>query len=335
MLDPAKGSLFGVIVETVPISQQRTLLGPPVLRIDWIGRPEQTNIRLNNPAMSGIDDLRHLWNQQTPFAIPQELRPLFLQRLRGSLATWDNLDGEADWTPEALAANANVFLDDFLLFDVAKPMTDQSHFEIEKSTIDGRRYETGGGRTVDANSIDILLTWLVNHDRKFLQGGATGATKPGMKVFPYFATPNTEMQTVADSADLAATPDEVWSLIGPFAFYWHPLVAKVTLTGTGIGQLRTLGTLDGGQVVERLEAIDDAKRFYRYTQIAGLPTSRYVGTLEVKPNAGGSIVDWRVQFLASNRPDIAVKDRVSRLIKAGFENLKSRYGVRSDRARTA
>jgi hypothetical protein len=44
----------------------------------------------------GIDDLRDLWNQQTP-----------------------------------LAANANVFLDDFLLFDVAKPITDQSHLEIQ------------------------------------------------------------------------------------------------------------------------------------------------------------------------------------------------------------
>ena len=112
-------------------------------------------------------------------------------------------DGKADWTPEALAANANVFLDDFLLFDVAKPITDESHLEIEKSTIDGRPYQTGGGRTVDANSIDILLTWLVNHDREFLQGGATGATKPGMKVFPYLATPNTELQTVAESVELA------------------------------------------------------------------------------------------------------------------------------------
>ena len=145
VLDPAKGSLFGAIAETVPISQQRTLLGPPVLRIDWVGRPEQTNMRLNNPAMSGIDDIRDLWNQQTPFAIPKELQPLFLQRLKDSFATWDMLDGKADWTPEALAANANVFLDDFLLFDVAKPITDQSHLEIEKSTIerpslpDGRR----------------------------------------------------------------------------------------------------------------------------------------------------------------------------------------------------
>jgi hypothetical protein len=188
VLDPAKGSLFGAIAETVP-PQQRSLIAPPVPRIDWVGRPEQTNIRLNNPTLSGGEDLRDLWNQQTPFAIRKELQPLFLQRLKDSLANWDMHDGKADWTPDALAANANVFLDDFLLFDVAKPITDHSHLEIEKSTIDGRRYQTGGGRTVDANSIDILLTWLVNRDREFLQGGATGATKPGMKVFPYFATP--------------------------------------------------------------------------------------------------------------------------------------------------
>jgi hypothetical protein len=245
VLDPAKGSLFGAIAETVPISQQRTLIGPPVLRVDWIGRPEQTNMRLNNPAMLGIDDLRDLWNQQTPFAIPKELQPLFLQRLKASLTTWDMLDGKADWTPEALAAMANVFLDDFLLFDVAKPITDQSHLEIEKSTIAGRPYQTGGGRTVDANSVDILLSWLVNRDREFLQGGATGATKPGMKVFPYFATPNTELQSVAGSVELAAAPDEVWSLIGEFGGTWHPLLARIKLTGMGTGQLRTIETVDG------------------------------------------------------------------------------------------
>ena len=189
--------------------------------------------------MSGVDDLRDLWNQQTPFAISKELQPLFLQRLKDSFADWDMRDGKADWTPEALAANANVFLDDFLLFDVAKPITDESHLEIEKSTIDGRPYQTGGGRTVDANSIDILLTWLVNRDREFLQGGATGATKPGMKVFPYFATPNTELQTVAESVELAATPDDVWSVIGQFNLDWHPAVARVRLIGEGIGQLRT------------------------------------------------------------------------------------------------
>jgi hypothetical protein len=326
VLDPAKGSLFGAIAETVPARQPAGRIGHPVARIDWVGRPEQTNVRLNNPGLPGVpDDLRDLWNQQTPFAISKELQPLFLQRLKDSFSDWDMRDGKADWTPEALAANANVFLDDFLLFDVAKPITDDSHLEIEKSTIDGRPYQTGGGRTVDANSIDILLTWLVNHDREFLQGGATGATKPGMKVFPYFATPNTEVQTVADSVELAAAPDEVWSVVGRFSFDWHPLVARATLTGAGIGQLRTLATIVGDEVVERLEAIDNAKRFYRYTMIAGVPASRYVGTLEVKPKGSGSVVEWRVEFLANKQPDIAVKTRVATLVKTGLGRLKLRF----------
>jgi len=326
VLDPMKGSLFGAIAETVP-PQQRSLIAPPVPRIDWIGRPEQTNIRLNNPALSGIDDLRDLWNQQMPFAIPKELQPLFLKRLKGSFADWDMRDGKADWTPEALEANAKVFLDDFLLFDVTKPITDQSHLEIEKSTLNGRPYQTGGGRTVDANCIDILLTWLVNRDREFLQGGATGATKPGMKIFPYFATPNAELQTVADSVELAAAPDEVWSLIGQFGGAWHPLTAKVSLTGTGIGQLRTIQTLDGQEIVERLEAIDDAKRFFRYTNVAGMAVSHYTGTLEVKPKSSGCVADWRAQFLAVNKTDRAVKVMVSTLFKTGLESLKLRFGV--------
>src|SRR5215813_789756 len=234
VLDPATGSLFGVIAETVPVPQPRGRIGHPVARIDWSGRPEQTNVRLNNPGLSGADDLRDLWNQQTPFAISKELLPLFLQRLKDSFADWDMRDGTADWTPEALAANANVFLDDFLLFDVAKPITDQSHLEIEKSTLAGGPYRTGGGRTVDANVIDILLTWLVNRDREFLQGGATGATKPGTAVFPYFATPNTELQVVTESIGLAASPDAVWSVIGRFNLDWHPLVAHVNLIGAGI-----------------------------------------------------------------------------------------------------
>ncbi len=326
VLDPAKGSLFGAIAETVP-QEPPGRIGHPVARIDWIGRPEQTNVRLNNPGLTGVDDVRDLWNQQTPFAISKDLQPMFLQRLKDSFADWDMRDGKADWTPEALAANAKVFLDDFMLFDVAKPITDASHLEIEKSTIDGRPYRTGGGRTVDANSIDILLTWLVNHDREFLQGGATGATKPGMKVFPYFATPNAELQTVVTSVALDADPDEVWSVIGSFDLSWHPRVARVRLTGTGIGQLRTIETIDGREIVERLESIDDAKRSMRYSNIAGIAASQYTGTLEVKPKDRGSLAEWRVHYLANGQPDIVVKTIVSALQKTGLESLTTRFGV--------
>ena len=327
VLEPGRGSLFGVAAETVPIPQPRSLIGHPVPRIDWVGRPEQTNMRLNNPAMSGTDDLRDLWNQQKPFDIAKELQPLFLQRLKDSFVNWDMRDGKQDWTSEALAANARVFLDDFLLIDVAKPVTDKSHLEIERSTVNGRAYETGGGRTVDADVIDVLITWLVNRDREWLQGGASGATKPGMKVFPYFATPNTELQTVAESVELTAAPDKVWALIGNFGGAWHPLVARISVVGSGVGELRMIETRDGKEIVERLDVMDNGKRFYRYTNIAGIPASHYTGMLEVKPKGTGCAVEWRAQFLANNQPDIVVRTIVGTLFKTGLESLKPRFGA--------
>jgi len=328
VLEPDKGSLFGAIGETVPQPTPGIPVGAEPPRIDWVGRPEQTNVRLNNREVPRYVDLRDLWNQQTPFAIAPEVKPLFLQRLKESFENYDMRDGKADWTPAALAANANVFLDDFLLFDVSKPITDASHLEIEKSTINGRPYQTGGGRTLDANSIDILLTWLVNKDREFLQGGATGATKPGTKVFPYFASPNTELQVVAESVDLDASPEKVWALIGQFNnLSWHPLVANIQLTGTGVGQLRTIETIDGKQVIERLEVMDNAKRFYRYTNIGGLPVSSYTGTLEVKPKGPGSTVGWRAQFLANNQATFLVKLILSTLFKVGLDSLPARFGA--------
>jgi hypothetical protein len=326
VLEPEKGSLFGAIAETVPVPRPGLPVGHEPPRIDWVGRPEQTNVRLNNPGVRDAVDLRDLWNQQTPFAIAPELKPIFLQRLKESFENYDMRDGKADWTPSALAANANVFLDDFLLFDISKPITDESHLEIEKSTINGRPYQTGGGRTLDANSIDILLTWLINRDREFLLGGATGATKPGTKVFPYLAPPNTQPQVVAESVDLAASPDKVWALIGPFGGAWHPLVAKVQLTGTGVGQLRTIETVEGKQIVERLEVMDNAKRFYRYTNISGIPVSGYTGALAVKPKGSGCTVEWRAQFLANDQATFIVKLIVSTLFKVGLDSLPARFG---------
>ena len=327
VLNPSEGTLFGVIAETSPLPGRASPIGMEPPRFDWVGRPEQTNMRLNNPAMEGADDLRDLWNQQTPFAIAEEFQPVFRKRLVESLTNWDMRDDKADWSPAALDAAANIYLDDFLLFDVSKPMSDTSFFEIEKSTLRGQPYKTGGGRTVNANVIDIMITWMVNNDREFMQGGATGATQPGRTTFPYEAPPNTQLQTVADSVDLSASPDQVWAVIGQFGGMWHPLIARVQLTGEGVGQLRTIETIDGKQIIERLEAMDNSQRLYRYTNVSGIGAVDYTGTLDVKPKGTGSSVEWRVQYLPDNQPDFIVKTIVSTLLKAGFEGLAKRFGA--------
>jgi Polyketide cyclase / dehydrase and lipid transport/Domain of unknown function (DUF4331) len=326
VLDLSKGTLFGVIAETIPFGKPNPI-NKLLPRIDWVGRPEQTNMRLYNPGMASSDDLRDLWNQQTPFAMDAELRPMFLQQLKASLHNFDMRDGKEDWPPDALAAVSEVFLDDFLVFDVAKPFTDAGFLEIERSTLDGRAYTTGGGRTVNVNVFDVMITWAVSRGREQLKGGATEATKPGTNHFPYFAAPNTELQIVSQTVELLAPPREVWTLIGPFGGTWHPLIAEIQLTGTGIGQLRTIQTVDGKRIIERLEEMDDAQRFYRYANVSGIPASNYVGRLSVRPSSSGSSVEWRVQFLADDQPTFIVKLIVSTLLKTGLESLKPRFGA--------
>jgi Polyketide cyclase / dehydrase and lipid transport/Domain of unknown function (DUF4331) len=328
VLNPSEGSLFGVIAESTPLGAGINPVERPPLRYDWVGRPEQTNMRLNNGGLKDVDDLRDLWNQQTPFAITEELQPLFRKRLVDSLIQWDMRDGKADWTAPQIAAAANVYLDDFMLFDVSKPTSDTTYLEIEKSTLQGKPYTTGGGRTVDANVIDIMLTWMINNDREFLHGGSPSPTKPATKTFPYEASPNTELQTVANSVDLAASPDQVWALIGKFGdLMWHPLAASIKVTGTGVGQLRTIELIDGKEIIERLEAVDTSQRLYRYTNISGLGVMDYTGTFDLKPKGSGSSVEWRVQFLADNQPTLIVSTILATLMKVGFEALTKRFGA--------
>jgi hypothetical protein len=325
VLNPEQGSLFGVVAETTPAPQASAFVGHPPPRFDWVGRPEQTNVRLNNPGVKDAADLRDLWNQQTPFAIAPEYAPIFRQRLVDSLHQYDMRDGKEDWPPAQLAASANVFLDDFMLIDVAKPTTDTSYLEIEKSTLNGRPYQTGGGRTLNAHDIDMLLTWIVNRDREPLVGGTTRATQPGRDAFPYLAPPNTELQTVAESVVINASAEKTWALIGAFNAMWHPLIAQIRLTGNGAGQLRTVETTDGKVIIERLDATDNARRQYRYSGVTGMGASNYTGILEVAPKGNACSVTWRVQYLSDGQPTIIIRTIVATLQKVGLESLKKRF----------
>ena len=131
---------------------------------------------------------------------------------------------------------------------------------------------------------------------------------------------------MAETVDVSAAPDKVWELIGQFGVAnWHPLIADVRVTGSGPGQLRTIETIDGKQIIERLDAVDNAGRFYRYANLSGLPVTNYMGMLSVKPNGAGSSVEWRAQFLPNGQGTLIVKTIVSTLFKAGLGSVKARF----------
>ncbi len=322
LLHPELGSLFGAIAETTSRASPKEGAAS-FQRYDWVGRPEQTNFIL---FMPGQIDLSDLWNQQTPFALDDALVPVFRKRLTDSLRQWDRHDDTLEWDDAALNAHVNVRLDDFLLIDVAKPTHDTSYLDIEKSAIEGRPYTTGGGRTLNAKDIDMLVTWLVNRDQgPFWQSPATQATKLAGTTFPYVASPNVKLSHITRHVDLQASPQTVWAVVGEFGGLWHPLVGSLQLIGQGIGQLRRIETIDGKIIVERLAARDAAHRILEYTMVSGIPVDIYEGQLSVVAQGSGSTLTWSVAFRHAGLADMIVNIIISTLIDTGLAALKTRF----------
>ena len=172
-----------------------TRRGKP-LRIERLGRPEIKNFVLANPTRDshtkGVE-LRDLYNREDAFALSQAYRPLYESRLDANLAFFDSLDGETAWPLGADGRHPlrDLLLDDFLILDLARTFATGSFLEIERALIDDRPHKSAGGRWLDDDIFDELLTLLVNGGRgKRLGDGVDAPTKPASLSFPYVREPN-------------------------------------------------------------------------------------------------------------------------------------------------
>src|SRR6266540_1910719 len=72
---------------------------------------------------------------------------------------------------------------------------------------------------------------------------------------------------------------QLWGMVGGFNALpaWHPGVEKSEIEGAGKGSLRTLKIAGGGEVVERLELLNETERVYAYSIVKGpLPVADYL-----------------------------------------------------------
>ena len=156
--------------------------------MDWVGRPEQTNVRLNNSGLKGVDDIRDLWNQQTPFAIDEKLRPVVSSASEGQpgrtgiCATASRTGRRPHW-PQTPICLSTIFC---CLTSQSRSPT-PAIWKSRKAPSTEKPIRPVAAVRSMPNVIDILLTWIVNRDREFLEGGTTKATKPGTRNFPYLA----------------------------------------------------------------------------------------------------------------------------------------------------
>ena len=182
--------LVGAIAETVV-----TRRGRPI-RIERLGRPEIKNLILQNtsrdPRTKGIE-LRDLYNREDAYALSKDYRPLYESRLDANLAFFDGLDGKTAWP---LAADGrhplrDLLVDDYLVLDLAHPFAPGKFLEIERSMLEGRQHQSAGGRWLDDDIVDEMLTLYVNGGQGERFGdGVDAPTKPASLTFPYVREPN-------------------------------------------------------------------------------------------------------------------------------------------------
>lgn len=138
--------------------------------------------------------------------------------------------------------------------------------------------------------------------------------------------------SVTESADVTASPNKVWKVIGDFAGLprWHPVVATTDIVkgrDNRKGAFRSITTKDGAKIVEELLAYNKGEHRMTYRiKASPLPVTDYVSTLSVMSVDGGARITWQSSF---NRDvnvkgvdDDKVKNIISGIYKTGFEGLR-------------
>jgi hypothetical protein len=137
--------------------------------------------------------VRDLYNLEDAFHMSKDYRGVYRARLNANLPVIDRLDGKTDWPlgPDGDHPLTDLLLDDYLVVDVSKPFAEDSYFEIERATLQGRPHETCGGRSLNENVMDTIYTLLVNAGNgQRISDGVDRATVPASEDFPYLAPPN-------------------------------------------------------------------------------------------------------------------------------------------------
>ena len=104
-----------------------------------------------------------------------------------------SLDGKTAWPigQDGKHPLRDLLIGDFLILDLAHAFAPGNFLEIESALISNRPHESAGGRWLDDDILDEMLTLFVNGGRgERLGDGVDAPSKPGSLSFPYVREPN-------------------------------------------------------------------------------------------------------------------------------------------------
>jgi len=164
--------------------------------LERFGRPEIKNVIMSMKELDQVNrdlEIRDLYNLEDAFHLSKDYRGAYRARLNANLAAIDRLDGKTDWPLGSDGSHplTELLLDDYLVVDISKPYAENTFFEIEWAMLQGRLYETCGGRSLNDNVMATLYTLLINAGNgPRISDGVERATVPASDVFPYLVPPN-------------------------------------------------------------------------------------------------------------------------------------------------
>jgi hypothetical protein len=183
------GPMFAVVAETLSAGKWR-------VRLERVGRPEIKNITLSAKIFDTVNrdlEIRDIYNEEDAFNLSKHYVGAYRARLNANLAFFDGLDGKVDWPldPHGNHPLTELLLADFLVVDASKPLSETSYFGIEQAILEARPHDSCGGRWLNEDLVDSLLTLYVNAGKgPRIRDGVDAPIAWSSKVFPYMAAPN-------------------------------------------------------------------------------------------------------------------------------------------------
>ena len=184
--------LVGVVTETLTRGRFN-------VRIERVGRPEVKNLMLAPKQFDPLNrdlEIRDLYNMEDAFDLAEGYQAAYRARLNANLAFWDGLDHRTDWPTDGNGTHplTELVLADYLAVDVTKPYAERGSFlEIERAVRRGEPHQTCGGRALNDDVMDTLLSLLVNAGNgPVIRDGVDQSTRPASRSFPYLSGANPE-----------------------------------------------------------------------------------------------------------------------------------------------
>lgn len=125
---------------------------------------------------------------------------------------------------------------------------------------------------------------------------------------------------------LKVPADAVWQAIRSVGKLdvWFPIIETCRVEGEGLGAVRHMTLVGGGEIKDVIEAVDDAAMRLAYLRpCSPFPVNHYRGTVEVFRSYDGlGIVAWTIDFESRPEDAAAVAELVRGAISAGIDGLE-------------